>query len=184
MVQSKPILDAELMQISAMNPELRFERNADGSLVTMAPAGGISGNREAKAIILLGNWVYANDAGECFSSSTGFKLPNGVLRSPDAAFVDKSRLPEGWDSGEDDFLIAVPNLVIEIRSKTDRLEDLQAKLREYIENGVSLGWLIDRQGQRAFVYRADGSVTEYPQATVLTGEAVAPGFEVALSRLL
>ncbi|MEM6448472.1 MAG: Uma2 family endonuclease [Cyanobacteria bacterium P01_D01_bin.123] len=172
------------MRLSAMNPTLRFERNADGSLVTMPPTGGISGNREAKAILRLGMWVEANDAGEFFSSSTGFKLPNGAVRSPDAAFVAKDRLPENWDSSEDSFITVVPDLAIEIRSKTDSLATLQAKMQEYIANGVCLGWLIDRPHQRAFVYRADGSVTQYPATATLYGEAIAPGFQLKLQLLL
>ncbi len=184
MVQTKPISDQDLMQLSAMNPELRFERNADGSLVTMPPTGGISGNREAKAITRLSIWAESNDAGECFSSATGFKLPNGAVRSPDAAFVAKGRLPQNWDQGEDEFIQVVPDFVIEIRSKSDGLEALQTKMQEYIENGVRLGWLIDRQNQRAFVYRADGSITQYPRTATLEGEAIAPGFHLALSQLL
>ena len=184
MVQTKSISDQELMQLSAMNPELRFESNADGSLVTMPPTGGISGNREAKAITRLCSWVEFNEAGECFSSATGFKLPNGAIRSPDAAFVAKGRLPKNWDQGEDEFIRVVPDLVLEIRSKSDSLATLQIKMLEYITNGVRLGWLIDRQNQQAYVYREDGSITEYPNTATLDGEAIAPGFQLPLNQLL
>ena len=184
MVQSTLIVDEELRQLSAMNPELRFERNADGSLVTMPPTGGISGNREAKAIMKLGLWVESTASGECFSSSTGFKLPNGAIRSPDAAFVAQQKLGEDWDQGQDEFISAVPDLVIEIRSKSDDLEALKSKMQEYIENGVSLAWLIDRRNQQALVYRSDGSVTAYPKTAVLDGEAVAPGFQLDLQVFL
>ena len=104
MVQiTSTITDQELMKLSSQNPELRFERNADGTLVTMAPTGKISGNREARAITYVSIWVQENDLGEVFSSSTGFKLPNGAVRSPDVAFIAKDRLPLGWDEGEDEF---------------------------------------------------------------------------------
>ncbi|MEM9538492.1 MAG: Uma2 family endonuclease [Cyanobacteria bacterium P01_E01_bin.42] len=185
MVQAfKPATDDELMRLSSQNPELRFERNADGTLSTMPPTGKISGNRELKADAYLLVFADQNDLGEVFSSSTGFLLPNGALRSPDAAFIARSRLPEGWDSGEDEFCEIVPDFVIEIRSKTDSLTQLQEKMKEYIENGVNLGWLIDRTNRRAFVYRADGSITEYPQNATLAGEDVIPGFTLALQRLL
>ncbi|MEM8809788.1 MAG: Uma2 family endonuclease [Cyanobacteria bacterium P01_G01_bin.38] len=184
MVQSKSRSDLELMQLSTMNPELRFERNADGSLVTMPPTGGISGNREIRAGAALFVWVDQNDLGECFSSSTGFKLPNGAVRSPDAVFVAKGQLPDDWDQGDDGFITVVPDFVIEIRSKTDGLETLQDKMQEYIENGVKLGWLIDRKNQRAFAYRADGSITQYPATATLDGERVVTGFKLALSKLL
>jgi Uma2 family endonuclease len=178
------ISDEELMQMSSKNPELRFERNADGSLVIMAPTGSISSNREAKAIGRLIVWVETLELGEVFSSSGGFRLPNTAVRSPDAAFVSRERLPEGWDQQEDRFLPLAPDFVIEIRSKTDSLEDAQAKMQEYVENGVRLGWLIDRQNQRAFVYRADGSITQYPGSATLSGEEVVPGFTLALKVLL
>jgi Uma2 family endonuclease len=178
------VTDEELMRISSQNPDLRFERNADGTLLIMSPTGGISSNREAKAVAYLLNWVESHDLGEVFSSSGGFRLANGAVRSPDTAFVAKGRLPEDWDQGEDAFLTLAPDFVIEVRSKTDSLETLQAKMREYINNGVRLGWLIDRQNQQAWVYRADQSVTQYPATTILSGEDVVPGFTLPLKSLL
>jgi Uma2 family endonuclease len=184
MLITRSITNAELMQLSSSNPHLRFERNSDGSLVTMAPTGWISGNREAKAIIRLGVWVEDQDLGEVFSSNTGFELPNGAIRSPDAAFVAQARLPENWDQGEDEFINLAPDFVVEIRSKTDSLSALQTKMQEYIQQGVKLGWLIDRQHRCAYIYRADGSITQFPEAAILSGEDVVPGFTLALGRLL
>jgi Uma2 family endonuclease len=185
MVQSvKPITDEELILLSSKNPELQFERNADGTLVTMPPTGKISSNREIKAGAYLFNWVESQNLGEVFSSSGGFKLANGAVRSPDAAFVAKERLRQGWDEGEDEFFNLAPDFVIEIRSKTDNLEVLQAKMQEYIANGVRLGWLIDRHNRQALVYRADGSITQYPATATLEGEDVVPGFTLALQKLL
>jgi Uma2 family endonuclease len=122
------VTDEELMQISSQNPGLRFERNADGTLVIMPPTGGVSGNREAKAVAYLLSWVESHALGEVFSPSTGFRLANGAVRSPDAAFIAKERLPADWDRGEDRFLTLAPDFVIEIRSKTDSWENLQAKM--------------------------------------------------------
>jgi Uma2 family endonuclease len=185
MVRSQSAMsDQELLQLSAKNPELRFERNRDGTLLAMAPTSGISGNREAKAGAWLLTWVESQNLGEVFSSSTGFKLPNGAVRSPDVAFVAKENLPEDWDQEEDTFLALAPDFVIEIRSKTDNLETLQEKMQEYIANGVSLGWLIDRYHKQAWVYRADGSITQYPATATLNGEEVVPGFTLVLQRLL
>jgi len=91
---------------------------------------------------------------------------------------------EGWDEGEDEFLNLAPDFVIEIRSKTDSLEALKAKMQEYIDNGVKLGWLIDHKNRQAWVYRADGTITQYPATATLSGEDVVPGFELLLKRLL
>jgi Uma2 family endonuclease len=178
------VTDEELMLMSSQNPELRFERNADGTLETMPPTGGISGNREAKAVAYLLAWVESQDLGEVFGSSTGFKLANTAVKSPDAAFVAKGRLPENWNQQEDAFINLAPDFVIEIRSKNDSLAKLKAKMAEYIANGVQLGWLIDRQNQQAFVYRRDGSITQYPATVILSGEDVVPGFTLPLARLL
>jgi Uma2 family endonuclease len=178
------ITDDELMLISSANPELQFERDADGKLVVMPLSGTITGNIEAKAGAYLFAWVESHDLGEVFSSSAGFILANSAVRSPDAAFVAKGRLPQGWDEGEDRFLNLAPDFAIEIRSKTDSLSGLQAKMQEYIANGVKLGWLIDRQNQQAFVYRRDLSITQYPATAVLSGEDVVPGFTLALKSLL
>ncbi|WP_084786336.1 Uma2 family endonuclease [Mastigocladopsis repens] len=185
MVQSfYTVTDEELMLMSSQNPELRFERNADGTLETMPPTGGISGNREAKAVAYLLTWVESQDLGEVFSPSTGFRLPNTAVRSPDAAFVAKGRLPKGWDQQEDRFINLAPDFVIEIRSKNDSLEKLKAKMEEYITNGVKLAWLIDRQNQQALVYRSDASITQYPATAILSGEDVIPGFTLPLKRIL
>ncbi|MEH2219207.1 MAG: Uma2 family endonuclease [Nostoc sp.] len=178
------VTDEELMLMSSQNSELRFERNANGTLETMPPTGGISGNREIKAGAYLLNWVENQDLGEVFSSSTGFRLANTAVRSPDAAFVAKGRLPEGWDQQEDKFINLAPDFVIEIRSKNDSLAKLKAKMEEYITNGVQLGWLIDSKNQQALVYRRDGSITQYPATAILSGEDVVPGFNLLLTKLL
>ncbi|MDH6059498.1 Uma2 family endonuclease [Chrysosporum bergii ANA360D] len=178
------VTDEELMRMSSQNPQLRFERNADGSLETMPPTGGISGNREIKAGAYLLAWVETQDLGEVFGSSTGFRLPNTAIRSPDAAFVAKGRLSGNWDQQEDAFINLAPDFVIEIRSQYDSLVKLKAKMLEYITNGVQLAWLIDRQNQQALVYRRDGSITHYPATAVLTGEDVVPGFTLTLQKLL
>ncbi|MBD2251774.1 Uma2 family endonuclease [Nostoc parmelioides] len=178
------VTDEELMLMSSQNPELRFERNADGILETMPPTGGISGNREIKAGAYLFNWVESQDLGEVFGPSTGFGLANSAVRSPDAAFVEKGRLPESWDQQEDKFINLAPDFVIEIRSKNDSLTKLKAKMEEYIANGVKLGWLIDSKNQQALVYRQDGSITQYPATAILSGEDVVPGFTLALAKLL
>ncbi|MCC5610199.1 Uma2 family endonuclease [Nostoc sp. CHAB 5834] len=178
------VTDEELMLMSSQNPELRFERNANGTLETMPPTGGISGNREIKAGAYLLNWVESQDLGEVFSSSTGFRLANTAVRSPDAAFVAKGRLPEGWDEEEDKFINLAPDFVIEIRSKNYSLAKLKAKMEEYISNGVQLGWLIDSKNQQALVYRRDGSITQYPATAILSGEDVVPGFTLPLRKLL
>lgn len=186
------ITDEEQMRMRSQNSQLRVERDADETRVTLLPAGGISGNREAKAVAYLLNWVETHNLGEVFGPGTGFRLENeaepssdGVtFLTPDAAFVAKGRLPDGWDKGEDTFLNLAPDFVIEICSKTDDLEAIKAKMQEAVSKGVQLGWVIDRENQQAFVYRADGLITQYPATAILKGEDVVPGFKLALKYLL
>ena len=180
------------MRMSLENPELRLERKPDGTLVTIPSTGGISGNREAKAVAYLLNWVETHDLGEVFGPGTGFILGCDTVQSsklvtllmPDAAFVAKGRLPEAWDQGEDTFLNLAPDFVIEICSKTDDLEASKAKMQESVSHGVQLGWLIDHQNEQALVYRADGLITQYAATAILSGEDVVPGFKLALKYLL
>ncbi|WP_420911669.1 Uma2 family endonuclease [Rippkaea orientalis] len=96
----------------------------------------------------------------------------------------KERLPQGWDEGEDEFFNLAPDFVIEIRSKSDSLSKLKQKMQEYRNNGVKLGWLIDRINRQAFVYRQDGSMTQYREDAILSGEAVVQRFTLALKILL
>lgn len=178
------LTDEEMERLRLCNLELRFERNADGVLVTVPLTGGIAGNREAKAIAYLLNWVESHALGEVFGSSTGFVLDNGAVRSPNAAFIAKGRLPEGWDKGEDTILNLAPDFVIEVCSKSDRLDAFKAKMHEYITNGVRLGWLIDRPNEQAWVYQGDGTIIQHPTTAILSGEDVVPGFKLGLKYLL
>jgi Uma2 family endonuclease len=184
MLLTRGISDEELMKVSRENPLLRFERNSDGSLMTMAPAGGISSNREANAISRLFVYVDDHDLGTVFSSACGFKLANGAVRSPDAAFVAKGRLKPDWDQGEDEYPDLAPDFVIEIRSKSDSLSKLKEKMQEYIEQGVRLGWLIDRINRCAYVYKSDASITQFSENAILSGETIVPGFTMPLNRLI
>ena len=186
------LTEEDLMQISLQNPELRFERQVDGTLVILPPTGGISGNREAKAVAYLLNWVESHNLGEVFGAGTGFILNTDAdqnsydvtLLTPAAAFVAKGHLPEGWDKGEDTLLNLAPDFAIEICAKTDDLEAIKGKMQEAVSKGVQLGWVIDRENQQAFVYRADGLITQYPATAILSGEDVVPGFKLALKYLL
>lgn len=186
------LTEEELMRMSLENPELRFERKPDGTLIPIPSTGGISGNREAKAVAYLLNWVETHDLGDVFGSGTGFILGCDTVQNsklvtslmPDAAFVAKGRLPEAWDQGEDTFINLAPDFVIEICSKTDDLEASKAKMQESVSYGVQLGWLIDHQNEQALVYRADGLISQYPATAILSGEDVVPGFKLALKYLL
>lgn len=166
------------------NPEMVMEREVDGSITIMSPVSPISGNREVQIMIELG--IYARQAnGKVFSSSTGFRLPDSSVRSPDASFVFDEQLSNFSKEELRHFAPIVPEFVVEITSPTDSLKDAEKKMKEtWIGNGVKLAWLIDVDADKLWIYRADGSVDLVtPLDQVVTGEDVLPGFEFDLTLL-
>ncbi|MDZ8082766.1 MAG: Uma2 family endonuclease [Nostoc sp. DcaGUA01] len=177
------LTDEQFFQVCQNNRDLRLERTAEGELIIMPPTGWESGNRNSRLTQRLGNWTDADGTGLAFDSSTGFKLPNGANRSPDASWVSRQRL-EALNPDPDRFLPMAPDLVVELRSASDSLKTVQEKMREYINNGVRLGWLIDPQNQRVEIYRPGQDVEILQSPTSLSGEDVLPGFVLDLAQIL
>lgn len=172
------LTDEQFYQLCISNPNLNIERSAVGTLIFMSPVGGDSGSREADYIIDLGNWNRQTGLGKVFSSSTMFNLPNGGGRSPDAAWIERSRWQALTPEQRQKFPPIAPDFVVELRSCTDDLATLQEKMQEYLDSGVRLGWLFNPQEQQVEIYRQgrDKEVRTLP--TQLSGEAVLPGFEL------
>lgn len=177
------LTDEAFYQLCLANPDLKFERSAKGELIVMSPTGGESGRRNADITIDLGLWNRETQLGYTFDSSTCFKLPNGAERSPDAAWIRRDR----WDALSPDdqqkFPPLTPDFVIELRSATDNLAALQAKMQEYQDNGVRLGWLINPQDQTVEIYRPGRSVEIQEGISQVSGEDVLPGFSLELSHI-
>jgi len=133
--------DDQFFQLCQNNRELRFERNANGELIIMSPAGGETGNRNGRLNQQLFNWTDADGTGIAFDSSTGFKLPNGADRSPDASWIKLERWDALTDEEKRKFPPICPDFVIELLSPSDSLKTTQEKMKEYIDNGVRLGIL-------------------------------------------
>ena len=170
------LTDEQFYQLCQDNQDLQFERTPQGELVIMPPVGGESGNREADFIADLVIWNRQTDLGYVFSSSTVFKLPNGGSRSPDAAWVQKERWEALSPEQRRKFPPIAPDFVIELRSETDDLAKLQAKMQEYLDAGVKLGWLINPQQQQVEIYRLGKSKEIKQLPSKLSGESVLPGF--------
>lgn len=177
------LTDEQFLQLCQQNRDLRLERTAEGELIIMPPTGWESGNRNGRMTQRLFNWTDADGTGLAFDSSTGFKLPNGADRSPDASWVKRERLV-ALNPDPAKFLPIAPDFVAELRSATDNLEKLQRKMQEYIDNGVRLGWLIDPQNQRVEIYRPQQEVEILQSPTSLSGEEVLPGFMLDLAQIL
>jgi Uma2 family endonuclease len=172
------LTDEQFYQLCISNPELNIERNATGGLILMSSVGGDSGNREMGLGGELYLWNKQTGLGKTFSSSTVFKLPGGGDRSPDAAWVELSRWQTLTPEQRQKFPPIAPDFVIELRSRTDSLQTLQAKMQEYLDSGVRLGWLFNPQDQQVEVYRQGQPKEVRNLPTRLTGETILPGFEL------
>lgn len=161
------------------NSQLNLERDRHGNIVVMAPTGSDTGNYNFELSFQLGIWNRKTGAGYVFDSSTGFMLPDGAVRSPDASWIAKERWESLSHEERSRFAPITPDLVIEVRSESDSLKELQEKMEEYRKNGARLGWLIDRSSKKAYIYRADGTtVIKDEEKLRLSGEEVMPGLEV------
>ncbi len=171
----------EFEQLCQDNPQMRLELTANGEVIVMVPAGWESSERNGDLVIQIGNWNRQAKLGKVFDSSGGFTLPNGAVLSPDVTWIEKSKFSNV--SAKVAFPAIVPDFVIELRSMTDSLKTLQAKMLEYQANGVRLGWLINPQQQQVEVYRLGQPVEVLDSPHGLDGEDVLPGFRLDLSSI-
>ncbi|PSO48844.1 MAG: hypothetical protein BRC33_08360 [Cyanobacteria bacterium SW_9_44_58] len=158
----------QFYQICQDNPELKLERTATGKLIIMSPTGGETGRKNANLILQLGLWNQQTQLGEVFDSSTGFSLPNGADRSPDVAWLKKSRWESLSQQQRETFIPLCPDFVIELLSPTDNLKATQAKLQEYIDNSCQLAWLINQKQKTVEIYRPHQEVEVLNQPSSLS----------------
>jgi len=178
-----PIGDDELFELCQINRELRIERTADGELWIMPPTGGETGRRNSALTAQLHRWSELDGTGVSFDSSTGFILPSGAERSPDAAWMTLVRWQALSAEARAKFPPICPDFVAELRSRTDDLAKLRAKMEDYRASGARLGWLIDPVERRVHVYRPDADVEALDTPATLSGDPVLRGFVLDLSRI-
>jgi len=184
LVQLNPdiqLTDRQFQQLCQNNRNLNFERSAQGDLIIMSPTGGSTGNRNGRLNQQLFNWSDRDRSGIAFDSSTGFKLPNGADRSPDAAWVTNDRWNALTIDEQNRFIPLYPDFVVELMSPSDSRSVLQAKMQEYQDNGVRLGFLIDRSTKQIEIYRIGKTMEVVDRPTTLSGEDVLVGFELNMN---
>jgi len=176
--------DDQLYAFCQLNRDLRIERDSGGVLVLMAPAGGASSARNLELSRQLANWAEQDGRGLAFDSSAGFLLPNGAMRSPDAAWVSQAQWNALRQEERERFPPICPLFVVELRSPSDRLAALQRRMREFMRNGTQLGWLIDPGKRSVHVYRPGEPVQTVLSPATISAHPVLPGFVLDLRRVL
>lgn len=185
-LQMSPAIDMTDEQFFAFcqqNRDYRIERNATGEITIMPPTGSETGNRNFDLIVQLGIWTRQNGTGIGFDSSAGFTLPNGAMKSSDAAWIKLEKWHSFTPEQQQKFAPICPDFIIELRSPSDNLQPLKDKLQEYIDNGVSLGWLIDRKNRKVYIYRPNSEVECLDNPATLSGESILPEFVLQLSTI-
>jgi len=179
----KKINDDEFENFCRHNPDVEIELTKEGELIIMPPTGGKTGIRNFSLIGYFFNWVENDQSGVAFDSSTVFKLPNGAKRSPDLAWIKNKRWESLTDEDQEKFPPLCPDFVVELRSPSDSIKNLQAKMEEYIENGASLGWLIDPLERKIYVYHpnSEAEILENPDS--LRGEPLLEHFSLKMKKI-
>ena len=177
------LTDRQLEEFCALNADLRIEQTARGELIIMPPVSSEGSHKNFNLIGLFFAWAEKAGGGKFFDSSGGFRLPNKAMRSPDVSWAAQERLDRLSPEDREGFMALCPDFVLELRSRSDRLPKLQAKMAEYIANGARLGWLIDPLKKQVFVYRPGAPVEHLLDPATLSGEPVLTGFTLDLARV-
>jgi Uma2 family endonuclease len=177
------LTDEKFLELCQDNRDLRLEMTAEGELIVMGPTTSETGRRNAKLTFRLCQWAEQDGTGVCFDSSAGFTLPNGAKVSPDASWIKRERYEALSDEEREQFAPLCPDFVVELRSKTDRLARLQAKMAEYVENGARLGWLLDPAARRVYIYRPGQEAETLENPDIVEGDPVLPGFRLQLNEI-
>lgn len=182
-IRALEMTEEQFLHLCSDNGDLRLELTAKKELIMMPPAGGTTswrnGNLNADLVI----WARRDGTGIAFDATAGFTLPNGAVRSPDASWILLSRWEALSSMQQDRFAPIAPDFVIELRSPSDALTDLQEKMTEYLENGVRLGFLLDPRQRRVHVYRPGEPVEVLEDPATVSGGPVLPGFVLDLTAI-
>jgi Uma2 family endonuclease len=181
-LHTRPALEMneeQFFEFCQLNKVWRIERSAEGDLEVMVPTGFETSDRKSEINMQLRLWAKQDGSGIASDSSGGFILPNGAMRSPDASWIPRERLA-GHTPEEQRFLPLCPDFVIELRSPSDPLAPVEAKMREYIENGARLGWLIDSEERKVHVHRPNNRVEISDKPDNVSGDPILPSFVLDL----
>ncbi len=175
-----PMNDETLLRFCAANDDLRIEREADGEILVMAPTGSDGGATEFEIGAQLFLWARADGRGKMFGPSSGFRLPDTSMKSPDASWISYPRWNRLTRRQQQGFAPICPEFVIEVLSKSDSLLRLKAKMKMWIANGAELAWLIDPERGMVVMYRQGQSPEVHYQPSSVNGSGPVTGFVLVL----
>ena len=178
--RAKRLSDDDFFEFCRDNPDARIEMDKNGDIEVMAPTGTETGIKNLKLSVRFGTWAEKDGTGEAFDSSTGFRLPNGATRSPDLSWMTLEKWNAIPKAKRKKFAPVCPDFVVELRSETDTLAKLQSKMEEYIENGASLGWLIDAGKRKIYVYRPNVETEVLESPKQISGGELLKGFALKM----
>lgn len=173
----------QFVQVCRDNRDLRLELSSNGALIVMPPTGSRTGQRNFNLNRQFAIWVEQDGTGVGFDSSTGFTLPDGAILSPDASWVRLERWDALSEEEQEGFAPLCPDFVIELRSHSNTLKSLRAKMQEYLENGAQLAWLIDPLERRVYIYRAGEEVEVLDDSATVSADPILKGFVLQLAEL-
>jgi len=180
---TQPVTQEHFEQLCRKYRKLRLELTSTGELIVMPPTGSETGRSNAHLTHQLMAWTEKDTTGVCFGNTAGFILPNGAIRSPDASWIKREKWDSLTEQQKERFGPWCPDFVVELRSPSDRLTEMRNKMLEFMENGASLGWLIDPSKRQVYVYRPDDEVVILDDPETVSGDPLLPGFELNLTKL-
>jgi Uma2 family endonuclease len=178
-----PMSDEEFLRFCAANEPNRFERDANGEIIVMSPTGFEGSGIESDVFFELAGWARSDGRGKAFGPTAGFKLLDTSVRAADAAWVSWQRVNSVGPAEAKGFPSICPEFVIEVRSHSDRLPELRAKMKQWIANGAEVAWLIDPIDKAVTVYRSGAAPEEHVNPSSVQGIGPIAGFELVLARV-
>ena len=179
----RPMTDDELLRFTSVNEGVWFEQESNGDLSIMTPPGGEAGGLHAELTIELGMWARQDGRGKVFAPDTGFRLPDGSMRAPDAAWISWVRWNALSREQQRKYPPLCPEFVVEVRSPSDRLAGQRAKMAEWMNNGAELGWLVDPERKVVEIYRPGREAELVEGASAVYGDGPVSGFVLELARI-
>jgi Uma2 family endonuclease len=183
LILERPLSEDEFMRFCAANEPMRVEREPNGEILVMTPANSKTSKMNQRIGRILDEWTEADGRGVCFDSSGGFTLPDGSMRNPDAAWIERSRWDALTDEQQSSFAPVCPEFVIELRSPSDKLAAAKAKMEQWIANGVEVAWLIDPIQKAVTIYRPGQEPEQLANPTSVQGNGPIAGFELVMARV-